>query len=392
MGLNSTTSTIDLLKSSTAQSPTIIASTPCYLLPGLESIGCVRLLLGPVDFGKPAASESSLFQLPAPYQTVQILIPSGAWLGGEAASELTVSVFTLPALPINMSVPGAIGGPAIFLQPLNFAPAKPIQVVLPCNQSLQNASNIASVYSFDAGGGSWIQSLAKDVEYANGTCRVNVQFLSVLVSSWVSSADNSASKATAVIYGSVIGSAFVVFLTSLAVLFRYRFHLKTFKPIENNASVLTGDAAELVYNIRAELRKNSVAGLELQDAEWSGPDIQTLDNAAVASDLIYKIGKELRRRSAVRQGPRQISAPSAMFEDKLELFSRNTTEVEEESDSLQTQVSFGEIVYGPRDVGSTVDSGAPLLDAISGAGRLEDVARSEWSLEQYLVLIEIESD
>uniref|UniRef100_A0A7S0MQV6 PKD/REJ-like domain-containing protein n=1 Tax=Cryptomonas curvata TaxID=233186 RepID=A0A7S0MQV6_9CRYP len=317
-------------------------SISCDILPGLEALGCVDVDIGPVNLGVPSYDADSSFQLPSPYQSIQIFVSAGTWITAEAkasSSELRVWVF-IPA--ISVRVPGARGGPAVYIQPFGGNLSKPIELLLPCNETLQNATNVASVFAFDSVSGSWMQAPAQNVLYSKGVIRVQIKALSAYVTSWILSADpeKTASKATAVIYGSVIGSAFVVFLTSLAVLFRYRNQLKAFKPVEQGP-VLIGDAAELVYNIRAELRKNSVAGLELQDAEWSGPDIQTLDNAAVASDLIYKIGKELRRRSAVKHTPRQISGPTADFEGRLENFHRSTEAASDESN--------GDLVFPPKD-------------------------------------------
>jgi hypothetical protein len=135
------------------------ASAKTAVLPGLESIGPVRVLFDSVPLGIPSATTDTAFH---PFQGVRIIVPAGAWISadgrrGAAPRELTISVFELP--PGLAGAPGAPCGPALDLGPRDQRLARPILFSVPCSNG-GAAGTSRRVYALDPASGAWTADAA----------------------------------------------------------------------------------------------------------------------------------------------------------------------------------------------------------------------------------------
>ena len=107
------------------------------IVAGFESIGPVQVLLPTIVLGQPSQTAETVYLLPQPYETVQILIPAGAWpvaSGSRRASEpppqLTATVVSVPN---STSLPGLPCGPMVLLGPSYLRLQLPLLIAVPCS-------------------------------------------------------------------------------------------------------------------------------------------------------------------------------------------------------------------------------------------------------------------
>jgi hypothetical protein len=126
-------------------------------LQGLELLGYVRVLLAKFSFGVPSALSESKFQLPAPYEHIQIVVPAGVWGSGQtrrSSLPITATVFEV----INSSLlPGKGCGPAVDIGPHEVALSGSIMVSMPCNLSEtdEERESLQAVFWFGSHQGRW---------------------------------------------------------------------------------------------------------------------------------------------------------------------------------------------------------------------------------------------
>jgi hypothetical protein len=275
----------------------------------LEFLGPVEILLDFVDFGVPPYNADSVFRLPSPYSNFQIFVPAGAWpqTRRDSGGSLKAALLLLPG---SLAVPGDKNGPAVFMAPRNFKPLKPVLLSLPFDKSLLNGSVIPALYTYnltdDAGRGWYQNAFPEGGGYDNASLTAQVSDLSLHASFWIplDAASKTAGTSTSrlpVILGSVAGSAIALLIAGTAVLFRHKLGLKRYD--EGKGSEIAEESGDFIFiaEIDHALRRHSLFGLNQKNLDWSGPETDpgTYDNAAIAADLVIKIGKELRRRPSL---------------------------------------------------------------------------------------------
>jgi hypothetical protein len=343
-------------------------------IPGLEIFGSVFVLMGPVDLTIEYSDIETVYALPEPFNGIQLIIPAGAGpFRRSLRNHLTVYVFLIPN---SVSVPGESCGPAVFLQRSEVTFQKSIGISLPCSYNETDVGLVSNVpaaveYSFETGNWSRLQYLPNQ-SFANGSVWARIKNFSVYTASLLSTeGDGEAPQSRAggskvtVLIGSVIGSAFVLMLTSLMVWYRYRMQLKAFKQLQEyddlisvswtadrrSSSLFATDAADLVYSLRNMLRRQSSIHQrkqsklfetdELQDFTYS-EDCDTLFKANVGcSDLVYKAGNNLILKPPEHSGI--LANPQLIFEDSLEsVCQKFSVDSKEETKDV---VAGGELVY-----------------------------------------------
>ncbi len=115
-----------------------------------------------------------------------------------------------------------------------------------------------------------------------------------------------------------------------------------------HSSVFANDAAAPVYNIGGELRRHSLlhqqqqsnlsVADDLQDTVSYDSETEILYHADVVSDLVYRIGNELRSQAAPKKGGRQATSPISELKDRL--FSSDDF-----NSQLEVNNASGDLVY-----------------------------------------------
>jgi hypothetical protein len=189
------------------------------IIAGLESFGRVKKLFGPVTLDTPSCSQDTTYAMFS--NTVKISFESGAWPCERRSSDhsaLKVYIF----LPPNPNLlPGDSCGPAVYIKSKKNVLLKPIHILLPCDISMYNGTKKAVSMSHNIKTENWIlDSSPAHTTIVNGTVWVTTQNLSVHLAVFLPAELSSVSfKAEGVIVGSVIGSAIVVFISSLLIWF-----------------------------------------------------------------------------------------------------------------------------------------------------------------------------
>ena len=286
------------------------------VIPGLESLGRVKRLLGPVYLSTPACDQDTSYSLYS--GRVHLFFESGSWPCAQRPNmDLSVYVFIPPQ---EKTVPGDVCGPAVYIQSHNYQPLRPVYISLPCDAAKMNGSNEALPLSFDLVSGNWVfDGTAPEKSVVNGTLWTQTRKLSVHAASFFSEKSFVAGSKMGVIVGSVIGSAFVVVLTSLVVWFRYRIQFKQTELLETQdnilpaaenqkkrqSSVFSSEAVEFIYNMTSELRRQSA--LRQRRHSTSAATVEQEDGCGEAEDSLiadsgvqvdFHIAKEKRVRQS----------------------------------------------------------------------------------------------
>jgi hypothetical protein len=170
-------------------------------------LNTLTVLWGPVSLGV-LSNSSSTYRLPAPYDSVQILVPAGAWQGDSNrrsdTRQLAAAVLSLAA---GAPVPGAGCGPAVWLGPQGAHPLLlPLTVALPCanlsSALLVDGTMVARPlgFEFNLEQSKWIplRIAQGSPAYANGTLWASAPSLGLLAAFWVLSRDPAMSQSSQV--------------------------------------------------------------------------------------------------------------------------------------------------------------------------------------------------
>jgi hypothetical protein len=256
-------------------------------IPGLEMFGLVNVLLPAVFLGIPSHAADTVYNLPVPFENIQIQVPKGTWPGSMRdynAPLLSVTVFSLPQnYSFGFSATGC--GPVVCLGPLGTPLSGQLQVSVPCYGTATQGMSPA-VFSFNRDESKWL-SAALIPDSTHNTINRNGESSAIwakavtvgpLVAGWVSTPTmqdkGNHSALQAVIIGTVVGATACFLFVVLAIITKCRQH--RFRDKVSEGQALDYEAPEMI----ADAQSNEGLGCDL--VFKSAPDKMDVCNSNFA--------------------------------------------------------------------------------------------------------------